>query len=67
MLHTSNSTATAAAPLSPDRSRDYELIRRAIAFLSADLDRAALAGAPGRSTWDSAPRTARSFSSAGAG
>src|SRR4051812_37158158 len=36
MLHTANSTATApAAPLGPDRSRDYDLIRNAIAFLSA--------------------------------
>jgi AraC family transcriptional regulator, regulatory protein of adaptative response / methylated-DNA-[protein]-cysteine methyltransferase len=33
MLHTSISTA-AATPLGPDRSRDYDLIRRAIAFLS---------------------------------
>jgi AraC family transcriptional regulator of adaptative response/methylated-DNA-[protein]-cysteine methyltransferase len=33
MLHTQTITA-AAATLSPDRSRDYELIRRAIAFLS---------------------------------
>jgi AraC family transcriptional regulator of adaptative response/methylated-DNA-[protein]-cysteine methyltransferase len=33
MLHTPISTA-AATPLDPDRSRDYDLIRRAIAFLS---------------------------------
>jgi len=33
MLHTPISTA-AAIPLGPDRSRDYDLIRRAIAFLS---------------------------------
>src|SRR5215510_13217694 len=33
MLHTSISTDT-ATPLGPDRSRDYDLIRRAIAFLS---------------------------------
>ena len=33
MLHTSIDTAT-ATPLSADRSRDYDLIRRAIAFLS---------------------------------
>ena len=33
MLHTAIATAT-ATPLGPDRSRDYELIRRAIAFLS---------------------------------
>ncbi len=33
MLHTPISTA-AASPLGPDRSRDYDLIRRGIAFLS---------------------------------
>ncbi|HET7156038.1 MAG TPA: bifunctional helix-turn-helix domain-containing protein/methylated-DNA--[protein]-cysteine S-methyltransferase [Hyphomicrobiaceae bacterium] len=33
MLHTAIATAT-ATPLGPDRSRDYALIRRAIAFLS---------------------------------
>jgi AraC family transcriptional regulator, regulatory protein of adaptative response / methylated-DNA-[protein]-cysteine methyltransferase len=33
MLHTAISTTT-ATPLGPDRSRDYDLIRRAIAFLS---------------------------------
>ena len=33
MLHSTISTHT-ATPLGPDRSRDYELIRRAIAFLS---------------------------------
>jgi AraC family transcriptional regulator, regulatory protein of adaptative response / methylated-DNA-[protein]-cysteine methyltransferase len=33
MLHTPISTDT-ATPLGPDRSRDYDLIRRAIAFLS---------------------------------
>ena len=33
MLHSPISTET-ATPLGPDRSRDYELIRRAIAFLS---------------------------------
>ena len=33
MLHTPIATAT-ATPLGPDRSRDYDLIRRAIAFLS---------------------------------
>jgi AraC family transcriptional regulator of adaptative response/methylated-DNA-[protein]-cysteine methyltransferase len=35
MLHTSTNTQT-ATPLPADRSRDYELIRRAIAFLSAN-------------------------------
>jgi AraC family transcriptional regulator of adaptative response/methylated-DNA-[protein]-cysteine methyltransferase len=35
MLNTSTSSVSAAAaPLTSDRSRDYELIRRAIAFLS---------------------------------
>ena len=34
MLHTQTIATAAAAPLSPDRSRDYELIRRAIAFLA---------------------------------
>src|SRR6266566_137198 len=34
MLHTSTITET-ATPLGPDRSHDYDLIRRAIAFLSA--------------------------------
>ncbi|MBX9589644.1 MAG: bifunctional helix-turn-helix domain-containing protein/methylated-DNA--[protein]-cysteine S-methyltransferase [Hyphomonadaceae bacterium] len=33
MLHTAIATQT-ATPLGPDRSRDYDLIRRAIAFLS---------------------------------
>src|SRR3990170_1148156 len=33
MLHTAIATDT-ATPLGPNRSRDYELIRRAIAFLS---------------------------------
>ncbi len=33
MLHTAIATET-ASPLGPNRSRDYELIRRAIAFLS---------------------------------
>ena len=50
MLQTAITTDT-ATPLGPDRSRDYELIRRAIAFLSEtwteqpSLDR--LAAAPG--------------------
>jgi len=34
MLHTQNTTGAVEAPLSPDRSGDYDLIRRAIAFLS---------------------------------
>jgi AraC family transcriptional regulator of adaptative response/methylated-DNA-[protein]-cysteine methyltransferase len=34
MLHTAITPHIAAAPLSADRSRDYDLIRRAIAFLS---------------------------------
>ena len=65
MLHTAIATDT-ATPLGPDRSRDYDLIRRAIAFLSEtwteqpSLER--LAAAPRAR----APRTARSCSSAGA-
>src|SRR6267142_6572159 len=35
MLHTSTASIP-AAPLASDRSRDYELVRRAIAFLSAN-------------------------------
>ena len=35
MLHTSLTNNIAARPLPADRSRDYELIRRAVAFLSA--------------------------------
>jgi AraC family transcriptional regulator of adaptative response/methylated-DNA-[protein]-cysteine methyltransferase len=48
MLHTQNTTGAVQAPLSPDRSGDYDLIRRAIAFLSEtwveqpSLDRLAL-------------------------
>ena len=34
MLHTSIANAVAAQPLPTDRARDYDLIRRAIAFLS---------------------------------
>src|SRR5436190_9623888 len=35
MLNTTTTITDTAAPLTSDRSRDYELIRRAIAFLSA--------------------------------